>query len=44
MDIPKAMQAKLAAIRDATSLDELTPLLTPLGLCKLRPAPSSMNT
>jgi hypothetical protein len=34
MDIPKAMQAKLTAIRDATSLDELTPFLTTGGLQK----------
>lgn len=28
MDIPKALQAKLAAIRNATSLNALTPLVT----------------
>ena len=44
MDIPKALQAKLAAIRNVTSLNALTPLLTTPCLQKLRPAPSSMNT
>ena len=44
MDIPKGMQDKLAAIRDAANLEDLMTYLTTPGLQKLRPAPSSMNT